>query len=54
MVNVSVMVWLLIGGVIAWLAVHQSSFSMLALIGSSAGVAVLLAVFSLIRRQPVR
>ena len=54
MINVNVVLWLLIGGLIAWLAVHQSSFSMVALIGSSAGVGVLLAIFSLIRRQPVR
>lgn len=54
MVNVNVMVWLLIGGVIGCLAVHQSSFSVPALLASSAGVVVLLAVFNLIRRQPVR
>ena len=54
MVNVDVVVWLLIGGVIGWLSVQQGAAGTVALLGSSAGVAVLLAVFSLVRRQPVR
>ena len=51
--NVNVMVWLLSGGVIGWVAAHQDHFSKTALLGSFIGVVVLLAVLGLIRRRPV-
>jgi hypothetical protein len=54
MINVNVIVWLLAGGVIGWLVMLQNHFSMAPLLGSFIAAVVLLTIFSLIRRQPIR
>jgi uncharacterized membrane protein YeaQ/YmgE (transglycosylase-associated protein family) len=54
MINVNVIVWLLTGGMIGWLAVLENHFGMAALFVSFIAAMVLLTIFGLIRRQPVR
>jgi hypothetical protein len=54
MINGNVMVWLLTGGMIGWLAVLETHFSMAALFVSFIALMVWLTVFGLIRRQPIR
>jgi hypothetical protein len=54
MINVSVIVWLLTGGMIGSLAVLDNHFSMAPLFLSFTAAMVILIVLGLIRRQPVR
>jgi len=54
MINMTVITWLFSGGAIAWLVSMESRFSAPALLASVLAVVGSLAVFYLIRRQPVR
>ena len=54
MINGHVIVWLLTGGVIGWLAVLQRHFSVAALLASLLLVTAVLVLFDLIRRQLLR
>ena len=54
MINGNVIVWLLAGGMIGWLAVLENHFSMAALFVSFIAAMVSVVVFGLIRRQPIR
>ena len=54
MINTTLITWLFSGGAIAWLVSMENHFSAPALLASVVAVAGSLAVFYLIRRQPVR
>ena len=54
MINTTLITWLFSGGAIALLVSMENHFSAPALLASVLAVAGSLAVFDLIRRQPVR
>jgi hypothetical protein len=54
MINGHVIVWLLTGGVIGWLAVLQRHFSVAALLASLLLATAMPVLFGLIRRQLLR
>jgi len=54
MINTTVITWLFSGGTIAWLVSLENHFSAPAVLASALATIGALAVFYLIRRQPVR
>jgi hypothetical protein len=54
MINTTVITWLFSGGTIAWLVSLENHFSAPAVLASALATIGALAVFYLIRKQPVR